>query len=149
MGKALPLGSAFSLSKNLFFDKLAEVNKAVKTSNSTPKCIWILERGELRSKSKSLAQPLHPPLKRAPFPKGEGITPHPSNFQDFATSLQGKGFLKTMILFRFLTIGGFFDTLNKALPFGSALIYILSGAEKPRIWMQVSKIFLARAMRAI
>ena len=45
-----------SLSKNLFFDRLAEVKGAIKTSNSTPKCIWILERGELRSKSKYLAQ---------------------------------------------------------------------------------------------
>ncbi len=44
------------MSKNKFFDKLAEVTKAVKTSNSTPKCMWILERGELRSKSKHLAQ---------------------------------------------------------------------------------------------
>ena len=44
-----------SLSKNLFFGRLAEVTKAGKTSNSPPKCMWILERGELRSKSKSLA----------------------------------------------------------------------------------------------
>ena len=41
--------------KKLVFDRLAEVIKVVKTSNSTPKCMWILERGELRSKSKSLA----------------------------------------------------------------------------------------------
>ena len=40
---------------NLLFDRLAEVTKAVKTSNSLPKCMWILERSELRSKSKSLA----------------------------------------------------------------------------------------------
>ena len=45
----------FSLSKNLFFDRLAEVKEAPKTSNSTPKCMWILERGELRSKAKCLA----------------------------------------------------------------------------------------------
>ena len=45
----------FCLLKNLFFDRQAEVNKAVKTSNATPKCMWILEWGALRSKSKSLA----------------------------------------------------------------------------------------------
>ena len=31
--------------KKEFFDRLSEVTKAVKTSNSTPKCMWILERG--------------------------------------------------------------------------------------------------------
>ena len=41
--------------KTSFFDRLAEGKEAPKTSNSTPKCMWILERGELRSKSKSLA----------------------------------------------------------------------------------------------
>ena len=41
--------------KNLFFDRLPEVKGTAKTSNSTPKCIEILERGELRSKSKHLA----------------------------------------------------------------------------------------------
>ena len=46
----------FSLSKNLFFDKLAEGKEATKTSNSTPKCMRILERVELRSKSKCLAK---------------------------------------------------------------------------------------------
>ena len=45
-----------SLSKKLFFDRLTEVKEAPKTSNSTPKCISILERGELRGKSKHLAQ---------------------------------------------------------------------------------------------
>ena len=33
--------------KNSFFDKLTEVTKAAKTSNSNPKCMWILERFEL------------------------------------------------------------------------------------------------------
>ena len=41
--------------KKVFFDRLAEVKGAPKTSNSTPKCMWILERGELRSKPKCLA----------------------------------------------------------------------------------------------
>jgi hypothetical protein len=49
--RAVPFQSV----KKLVFDRLAEVTKADKTSNSTPKCMWILERGELRSKSKSLA----------------------------------------------------------------------------------------------
>ena len=44
--------------KKLVFDRLAEVIKVVKTSNSTPKCMWILERGELRSKSKRLLERL-------------------------------------------------------------------------------------------
>ena len=34
--------------------KFTEVKGAAKTSNSPPKCIWILERGELCSKSKCL-----------------------------------------------------------------------------------------------
>ena len=42
--------------KKILFDRLTEVNKAVKTSNSTPKCMRILEWGELRSKSKHLAK---------------------------------------------------------------------------------------------
>ena len=45
-----------SLSKNLFFDRLTEVKGAIKTSNTTPKCMWILERGVLRSKAKCLAK---------------------------------------------------------------------------------------------
>ena len=53
--KRQPEQAAFSLSKNLFFDRLTEVKGSAKTSNSTPKCIEILERGELRSKSKHLA----------------------------------------------------------------------------------------------
>ena len=45
----------FSLSKNLFFDRLAEVKGAIKTSNTPSKCMWILEGGVLRSKAKYLA----------------------------------------------------------------------------------------------
>ena len=37
-------------------DKLTEAKETPKTSNSLPKCMWILERGELRSKSKRLAK---------------------------------------------------------------------------------------------
>ena len=68
---------AFSLSKNLFFDRLTEVKEAVKTSNATPKCMWILERGALRSKSKRLAEQAI-------------LYPHPSKIKDFATFPQGK-----------------------------------------------------------
>ena len=50
--------------KKLIFDRMAGVTKAAKTSNSTPKCMWILERGELRSKSKCLAQQAFLPLIR-------------------------------------------------------------------------------------
>jgi hypothetical protein len=46
----------FSLLKKYFSAKLAEVDKAAKTSNATPKCMRILERGALRSKSKCLAE---------------------------------------------------------------------------------------------
>ena len=45
----------FQSVKKLIFGRLAEVTKDGKTSNSSPKCMSILERGELRSKSKSLA----------------------------------------------------------------------------------------------
>ena len=56
--------------KNYFCDRLTEVNKAAKTSNATPKCIQILERGALCSKSKRLAQ--------------QGLfAPHPSKIKDF------------------------------------------------------------------
>ena len=34
---------------------MTEVKEAPKTSNATPKCMWILERGALRSKAKTLA----------------------------------------------------------------------------------------------
>ena len=51
----IPFGDV-SLSKNLFFDRLAEVEGAIKTSNTPPKCMWILERGVLRSKAKCLAE---------------------------------------------------------------------------------------------
>ena len=37
-----------SLSK-IVFDRLSEVNRAAKTSKSTPKCIEILERGSEES----------------------------------------------------------------------------------------------------
>ena len=46
----------FQSVKKVVFDRLAEVKEAPKTSNSTPKCMWILERGELRSKSKYLSK---------------------------------------------------------------------------------------------
>ena len=45
-----------SLSKNLFFGRLTEVTKAVKTSNSHSSAYVDTVEGELRSKSKSLAQ---------------------------------------------------------------------------------------------
>ena len=44
-----------SLSKNRFFDSLAEVNKAVKTSNSHSSAYVDTVECELRSKSKHLA----------------------------------------------------------------------------------------------
>ena len=67
---------AFQSVKKLVFDRLAEVKKAGKTSNSTPMCMWILERGVLRSKSKSLAQ--------------QGfLTPHLSKITVFCRRLTG------------------------------------------------------------
>ena len=55
-GKSGRRSPAALVCQKTYFDRLAEVTKADKTSNSPPKCMWILERGELRSKSKSLAQ---------------------------------------------------------------------------------------------
>ena len=43
--QALSLGAQSV--KKLFFDRLAEGNKVVKTSNSNPKCMWILEWGAM------------------------------------------------------------------------------------------------------
>ena len=86
----------FSLSKNYVFDKLPEVKEAPKTSNATPKCMWILERGALRSKSKRLAQ--QGILENITFGTGD---PSP-------TLLIG-------CIFYVLTVWGFFDTL-KNLP---------------------------------
>ena len=44
------------------FDRLSEVKEGAETSNATPKCMWILERGALRSKSKCLAEQAKKPL---------------------------------------------------------------------------------------
>ena len=49
---------AISVCKKIFFGRLPEVKGAAKTSNSTPKCMWILERGELRSKQNALRSKL-------------------------------------------------------------------------------------------
>ena len=46
----------FSVCQKIHFDRLAEGKGAVKTNNATPKCMWILERGALCSKSKRLAE---------------------------------------------------------------------------------------------
>ena len=81
--------------KKFVFDRLAEVTKAVKTSNSTPKCMWILERGELRSKAKSLTKQPHPSrLRRATFPRGEGYTSSVKNQRFLPPSPQGEGFVR-------------------------------------------------------
>ena len=52
------LARPVSLSRNLFFDRLTEVNKAVKTSNSYSSAYVDTVEYELRSKSK----PLHSKL---------------------------------------------------------------------------------------
>ncbi len=78
----------FSLSKKYFFDRLAEVKETPKTSNSTPKCISILEWGELRWKSKRFSKQIFPTSVKnqrflIPSPEGEGSCinhhPKPSN----------------------------------------------------------------------
>ena len=48
--------SCFSLSKNMFFDRLAEVKEAVETNNSNLSAYIGTVRFELCSKSKRLAQ---------------------------------------------------------------------------------------------
>ena len=96
-----------SFCQKTYFDRMAGVTKAAKTSNSTPKCMWILERGELRSKSKSLAQ--------------QAFLPHPSKIKDFCHLLpKEKALTCVKQIACILTVGGFFDTL-KAEPNGSAL----------------------------
>ena len=63
-----------------FFDALAELKEAVKTSNATPKCMWILEWGALCSKSKRLAEQAIFTLIRqkskifATFPQGKALS---------------------------------------------------------------------------
>ena len=86
----------YSLSKNYVFNKLTEGKEAPKTSNATPKCMWILERGALRSKSKRLAQ--QGVLENITFETGD---PSP-------TLLMG-------YIFCVLTVWGFFDTLKGCL----------------------------------
>ena len=44
------------LIKNIVFYKLAEGKEVPKTSNATPKCMWILEKGAPGSKPKRLAK---------------------------------------------------------------------------------------------
>jgi len=46
-----------------------------------------------------------------PFPEGK-VTPHPSKIKDFChLLLKEKALFKTIVLYRFLPFGGFFDTL--------------------------------------
>ena len=73
----------FLVCQKLVFDRPEEVNKTAKTSNSTPKCIQILERGELRSKSKYLAQQAFPHIRQkseifATFSPGRRLCLQPS-----------------------------------------------------------------------
>jgi len=70
----------FSLSKNLFFGRLAEVTKAVKTSNSHPSVYKGTPGCELRSKTKSLAKQAFCDTSSVknqrflpPSPQGEGF----------------------------------------------------------------------------
>ena len=91
----------FQSVKKPIFDRLAEVKEAPKTSNSTPKCMWILERGELRSKSKSLAQQA--------FLQSLSQLPDIGNCQLPLHKGAGFGIHKLCVL----TVWGFFDTLKK------------------------------------
>ena len=94
-----------SVSKTDVFDKLTEGKEAPKTSNATPKCMWILERGALRSKSKRLAQ--QGILENITFGTGD---PSP-------TLLIG-------CIFCVLTVWGFFDTLRSCCEFcNSSFLY--------------------------
>ena len=75
----------FSLSKNLLFDRLAEVKEASKASNSHSSAYTDTVEGELRSKSKHLAQQeLSQPLSQksngflpAPLTQGSLLLPKP------------------------------------------------------------------------
>ena len=99
--KACLSARLFSLSKNKFFDRLAEVKEAAKTSNATPKCMWILERGALRSKSKCLAQQGIFTILQSSFCAKIQILLHK---EPFYTASQNNCIL---------TVGGFFDTLRR------------------------------------
>ena len=96
-----------SLSKNDVFDKLTEGKEAPKTSNATPKCMWILERGALRSKSKRLAQ--QGILENITFGTGN---PSP-------TLLIG-------CIFCVLTVWGVFDTLRSCCEFCNSSFFCIS-----------------------
>ena len=67
----------FHIMRKIYFSHNAEGKKDGKTSNALPKCIWILERGALRCKSKRLAQASFPTtvtsLPRHLLPLGEGL----------------------------------------------------------------------------
>ena len=98
-----PQGLLFQLVK----DKLIEGKEAPKTSNATPKCMWILERGALRSKSKRLAQ--------------QGILENIT----FGTGDPSPTFLIGCI-FCVLTVWGFFDTLRAKNGCSSPFDFVLA-----------------------
>ena len=90
----------FSLSKNLFFDRLTEVKEAGKTNKPNPSAYIGTVGFGLCSKSKCLAQ-------QALY------TTSIKNQRFFPPSPPGEGFLNNiLVIFRVLTFGGFFDTLK-------------------------------------
>ena len=103
----------FSLSKNLFFDRLAAVKGAIKTSNTPSKCMWILEGGVLRSKAKYLA--------------AQGIFRNLSVKKDYLPFFYGtETFLLRCSIFCILPVGGFFDTLKRGCLFDSLVLHAYS-----------------------
>ncbi len=87
-------------SKNCYLTPLAEVTKAVKTSNSHPSVYKGTLGCELRSKAKSLAKQTF------------CYTSSVKNQRFLPPSPQGEGFLRSHYFISLLPIDGFFDTLT-------------------------------------
>ena len=103
----------FSLSKNLFFDRLTEVKEAVKTNKPNPSAYIGTVGFELCCKSKCLVKQDVFLILRDGKPVPYFFTPHPSKIKDFChLLLEEKAFVRLSLEFCVLTVWGFFDTLK-------------------------------------
>ena len=93
--------STSAYQKKVFFDRLPQVNKAIKTSNSYSSAYVDTVEYELRSKSKSVTVLRH--FDSSSVKNQRFLPPSP----------KGKVCRKLFLLSCFLTVGGFFDTLTK------------------------------------
>ena len=95
----MTIRGVFSLSKNLFFDRLAEVKGAAKTSKPHSSAYIGTVEGGLRSKSKCLAQ--------------QGLFTNSEKYV-FLLLIRRKQTKSPIVKTCILTVGGFFDTLKPA-----------------------------------